>query len=175
MVGKFTHLRSLNLDFSSSLTSLRKDCFTCMPNLNCLSLCETRIANLWTTSSALLKLPSLVELRFQKCLCCDDTGPCPASLGRKGTDLVQMDSDTRVGAPSSFDEDYYHYLNTEEVDMFDEVESTYEYSSDDSEVDFTNHSREPSLLRGYSNVTHGWNGLVDLQTEVNLCNHVFCS
>lgn len=56
MVGKFIHLRSLNLDFSSSLTSLRKDCFTCMPNLNCLSLCETRIANLWTTSSALLKL-----------------------------------------------------------------------------------------------------------------------
>ncbi|KAF7130522.1 hypothetical protein RHSIM_Rhsim10G0161500 [Rhododendron simsii] len=115
MVGKFIYLRSLNLDFSSSLTSLRKDCFTCMPNLNCLSLCETRIANLWTTSSTLLKLPSLVELRFQKCLCCDDTGPCPGSTGGKSIDSVQMDSEIRVGAPSSFDEDYYHYLNSEEV------------------------------------------------------------
>ncbi|XP_058215378.1 protein DWD HYPERSENSITIVE TO UV-B 1-like isoform X1 [Rhododendron vialii] len=167
MVGKFIHLRSLNLDFSSSLTSLRKDCFTCMPNLNCLSLCETRIANLWTTSSALLKLPSLVELRFQKCLCCDDTGPCPGSTGGKSIDSVQMDSEIRVGAPSSFDEDYYHYLNSEEADLFDEVESGYEDTSDDSEVDFTNHPRETSMLGAYSDVIPQWNGLVDLQTEIS--------
>ncbi|KAG5548224.1 hypothetical protein RHGRI_013805 [Rhododendron griersonianum] len=167
MVGKFIHLRSLNLDFSSSLTSLRKDCFTCMPNLNCLSLCETRIANLWTTSSALLKLPSLVELRFQKCLCCDDTGPCPGSTGGKSIDSVQMDSEIRVGAPSSFDEDYYHYLNSEEADLFDEVESAYEDTSDDSEVDFTYHPRETSMLGAYSDVIPQWNGLVDLQTEIS--------
>ncbi|KAI8554598.1 hypothetical protein RHMOL_Rhmol05G0109900 [Rhododendron molle] len=167
MVGKFIHLRSLNLDFSSSLTSLRKDCFTCMPNLNCLSLCETRIANLWTTSSALLKLPSLVELRFQKCLCCDDTGPCPGSTGGKSIDSVQMDIEIRVGAPSFFDEDYYHYLNSEEADLFNEVESAYEDTSDDSEVDFTNHPRETSMLGAYSDVIPQWNGLVDWQTEIS--------
>lgn len=173
MVGKFIQLRSLNLDFSSSLTSLRKDCFTCMPNLNSLSLCETRIANLWTTSSALLKLPSLVELRFQKCSCCDETGPCPSSTGGKSTDSLQIDSEIRVGAPSSFDEDYFHYLIAEEAYMFDEVESDYEDSSDDSEVDFTNHRRETSLLGAYSEAIPEWNGLVDLQTEVNICYHTF--
>lgn len=41
------------------------------------------VANLWTTTAALSKLPSLVELRFQNCLCCKDTGPCPASFGDK--------------------------------------------------------------------------------------------
>lgn len=42
-----------------------------------------QVANLWTTTAALSKLPSLVELRFQNCLCCKDTGPCPASFGDK--------------------------------------------------------------------------------------------
>lgn len=69
-------LRKLNLDFCTSLTTLHKDCFSHMPNLMHLSMCETRIANLWTTSVAVSKLPSLVELRFQNCLCCQDTGPC---------------------------------------------------------------------------------------------------
>ncbi|XP_011013111.1 PREDICTED: uncharacterized protein LOC105117876 isoform X4 [Populus euphratica] len=42
-----------------------------------------QVANLWTTTAALSKLPSLLELRFQNCLCCKDTGPCPASFGDK--------------------------------------------------------------------------------------------
>ncbi|XP_052193667.1 protein DWD HYPERSENSITIVE TO UV-B 1 isoform X2 [Diospyros lotus] len=88
MVGKFMQLRTLNLDFSTSLTSFQEDCFTCMPNLKFLSLCETRIANLWTTTSALSKLPSLMELCFQNCLLCDDTGPCLASPGGKSIDFL---------------------------------------------------------------------------------------
>lgn len=48
-----------------------------MPNLMRLSMCETRIANLLTTAGVLSKLPALMELRFQSCLCCKDTGPCP--------------------------------------------------------------------------------------------------
>lgn len=79
MSGKFIRLQTLNLDFCTALTSLQQDCFSFMPNLLCLSMCETRITNLWTTSAALLKLPSLKELRFQNCLCCKDTGPCPSS------------------------------------------------------------------------------------------------
>ncbi|GAV58764.1 WD40 domain-containing protein [Cephalotus follicularis] len=81
MVGRFMWLHTLNLDFCTSLTTLSKDCFSCIPNLMRLSMCETRITDLWTTSAALSKLPSLVELRFQNCLCCKDTGPCPASSG----------------------------------------------------------------------------------------------
>lgn len=36
------------------------------------------ISNLWTTTAALSKLPSIKELRFQNCLCCKHTGACPA-------------------------------------------------------------------------------------------------
>ena len=83
MVGSFMHLRKLNLDFCTSLTTLHKDCFSHMPNLKHLSMCETRVANLWTTTVSLAKLPSLIELRFQNCLCCEETGPCPAYLSNK--------------------------------------------------------------------------------------------
>lgn len=70
MVGCFEQLHTLNLDFCTSLASLQKDCFSCMPNLIRLSMCETRVANLWMTTASLSKLPSLVELRFQNYLCC---------------------------------------------------------------------------------------------------------
>ncbi|KAH9712188.1 WD REPEATS REGION domain-containing protein [Citrus sinensis] len=83
MVGRFMHLNTLSLDFCSSLASLHEDCFSCMPYLMCLSMCETRIVNLWTTTAAISKLPYLMELRFQMCLCCKDTGPCRASLDAK--------------------------------------------------------------------------------------------
>lgn len=79
MIGSFMQLHTLNLDFCSSLTSLEKDCFTCMPKLMRLSMCGTRIADLWTTREALSRLHSLTELRFQNCICCKDTGPCLAS------------------------------------------------------------------------------------------------
>ncbi|KAM6591289.1 hypothetical protein CsatA_013894 [Cannabis sativa] len=79
MSGKFIRLHTLNLDFCTALTTLQQNCFYCMPHLLRLSMCETRITNLWTTSAALLKLPSLKELRFQNCLCCKDTGACPSS------------------------------------------------------------------------------------------------
>ncbi|KAA8545799.1 hypothetical protein F0562_020750 [Nyssa sinensis] len=170
MFGEFMQIRTLNLDFSSSLTSFREDCFTCMPNLKCLSLCGTRVANLWTTSAALSKLPSLVELRFQNCMCCDDTGPCPASSGEKSTDAGQLDGGLHNDALSFDSEEIPNqFSNTEEVlrnlfslnnyDMNDEVESRSEYSSDDSEVDFSNRHHEFSLVELLSDEIPGWNGL----------------
>ncbi|KAM7251445.1 hypothetical protein ACFE04_023328 [Oxalis oulophora] len=81
--GRFMKLHTLNLDFCTSLISLEKDCFSYTPNLMRLSMCGTKIANLWTTTAALSKLPSLVELRLQNCVCCTDTGPCPASSVEK--------------------------------------------------------------------------------------------
>lgn len=82
MVGSFLQLHTLSLDFCTSLASLQKDCFSGMPNLMRLSMCETRIANLMATTGALSKLPSLVELRFQSCLCCKDTGACSNLQGQ---------------------------------------------------------------------------------------------
>lgn len=83
MVGKFTQLHTLNLDFCASITNFHKDCFSGMPNLKRLSMCETRVSNLWAATAVLSNLPSLVELRFQKCLCCWDTGPCISVYGEK--------------------------------------------------------------------------------------------
>lgn len=79
-------LQTLNLDFNTSLTTFQESCFSCMPNLKHLSVCATRISNLWTTSAALSKLSSLIELRFQNCLCCKNTGPCPISSARRTQD-----------------------------------------------------------------------------------------
>jgi len=81
MTGEFMQLQTLNLDSSIHLTTFRINCFTRMPKLMQLSLCATRVSNLWTTTTALSKLPSLVELRFQSCLCCSGTRPCPKSGG----------------------------------------------------------------------------------------------
>lgn len=81
-------MHTLNLDFCTSITTLEKTCFACMPKLMCLSMCGTQVANLWTTTAALSKLPSLVELRFQNCLCCKDTGPCSASLNERKSFLA---------------------------------------------------------------------------------------
>lgn len=78
MTGQFPQLHTLFLDFSIYLTSLPEGCFRAMPNLASLSMCETRVANLWTTCAALSKISSLVELRFQSCRCCEGTGQCAA-------------------------------------------------------------------------------------------------
>lgn len=108
-------LHTLNLDFCTALTNLQQDCFSCMPNLLCLSMCETRITNLWTTSAALSKLPSLKELRFQNCLCCKDTGPCPSS-GEK-TSFCGIESQSslcsyRAEQSADSGDATFHSLNT---------------------------------------------------------------
>ncbi|XP_027153758.1 uncharacterized protein LOC113753729 isoform X1 [Coffea eugenioides] len=85
--GGFMLLHTLSLDFCSSLSTLENDCFVNMPNLMRISLCGTRVANLWTTSAALSRLNSLVEIRFQNCACCKNTGSCP-TLSRERRDLA---------------------------------------------------------------------------------------
>ncbi|KAK9949070.1 hypothetical protein M0R45_004614 [Rubus argutus] len=93
MIGSFLRLHTLNLDFCTSLASLRKDCFSGMPNLMRLSMCETRISNLLTITGALSRLPSLVELRFQSCLCCKETGSCPGLQGQQKLQTESQEKD----------------------------------------------------------------------------------
>ncbi|CAK9221742.1 unnamed protein product [Sphagnum troendelagicum] len=102
MVGQFPWLHTLNLDDSYSITSLPDGCFRAMPKLASLSMCGTGISNLWTTSAALFKLPSLSELRFQRCLCCQGTGPCTAMTARTLSDasgLREGNTDQSEGMP----------------------------------------------------------------------------
>lgn len=182
MMGKFMQIHTLNLDFSTSLTSFREDCFSCMPNLTCLSMCETRITNLWTTIAALSKLPSLVELRFQNWLCCNDAGPSAASSdGRsdKKTDVSQPKSAPYIGTSSieidiladynsSMDEALGNLFLLNDVVINDEVQSMIEDSSDDdSDVDFSSHQKEYGYNELLSNVFPRLNGQVDQQNEVN--------
>ncbi|CAN6449688.1 unnamed protein product [Victoria cruziana] len=165
ITGKFMQLHTLNLDFSITLTGFTKECFTCMPNLARLSLCETRITNLWTTSAALSKLPSLQELRFQNCLCCSDTGQCPASIGGKAFSFAidGCNSDMRqshLPVHSSYNgrNDFIYQMADSPtrddmfVDAFSDddsypahhlIESTSDESSDESEANFPMHCERP--------------------------------
>ncbi|KAL0750805.1 hypothetical protein Bca101_032808 [Brassica carinata] len=61
IVGEFAQLHTLILD-SNRVTGFGESCFSCMPNLTCLSMCDTVVSDLWTASAALLKLPSLEVL-----------------------------------------------------------------------------------------------------------------
>ncbi|KAF3648749.1 Soluble secretory phospholipase A2 receptor [Capsicum annuum] len=175
MIGNFTRMHSLNLDFSASLTNFREDCFTSMPNLKFLSLCETRIINLWTTTAALAKLPSLVELRFQNFLQDNEVRKHAASDRR--TDYWESDrTETSIHdeAPSVSGENIMYRLFNEEdqymnnTDMDLDVSSETEDSSDDSEVDFSSQDRETSFMELLPDAPPGWEDLVNLQNEVSL-------
>ncbi|KAM3291464.1 hypothetical protein P3S67_019753 [Capsicum chacoense] len=175
MIGNFTRMHSLNLDFSASLTNFREDCFTSMPNLKFLSLCETRIINLWTTTAALAKLPSLVELRFQNFLQDNEVWKHAASDRR--TDYWESDrTETSIHdeAPSVSGENIMYRLFNEEdqymnnTDMDLDVSSETEDSSDDSEVDFSSQDRETSFMELLPDAPPGWEDLVNLQNEVSL-------
>uniref|UniRef100_A0A5B7CFZ6 DWD hypersensitive to UV-B 1 N-terminal domain-containing protein n=1 Tax=Davidia involucrata TaxID=16924 RepID=A0A5B7CFZ6_DAVIN len=182
MVGSFMKLHTLNLDFCTSLSSLQKDCFACMPNLMCLSMCETRIANLWTTSAALSKLPSLAELRFQNCLCCKDTGPCPA-LSNEIAELVcdqtgsgHLDKRFYTEAPSiasgnvtfqasGTDEAVGNLISIGDLFTSHEVQCISEDSSDESVVEFSSHLQRRGLMELSSDAHPILNGLANLQIE----------
>ncbi|CDY61046.1 BnaCnng37220D [Brassica napus] len=72
IVGEFAQLHILILD-SNRVTGFGESCFSCMPNLTCLSMCDTVVSDLWTASAALLKLPSLEVLWFQIWICCSES------------------------------------------------------------------------------------------------------
>ncbi|KAK2664932.1 hypothetical protein Ddye_003506 [Dipteronia dyeriana] len=179
MAGEFMKLHTLNLDFSTSLTSFKEDCFTCMPNLMCLSMCETRISNLWTTIAALSKLPSLVELRFQSWLCCDDAGLSSGSLGAdENTDFCQLSSGSYIGA-SSMDFGEFSDLNSSTQEEHGTLfpfhnmildhgfQISIEDSSDDSEVDFSSQQQEYDFMELLSNTGPRRDGEIDIQNEVS--------
>lgn len=175
MVGKFVHMHTLNLDFSASLTSFREDCFSCMPNLKFLSLCGTRISNLWTTSAALAKLPSLTQLRFQNCLCLDESGRCcvsPQGKANESNASGYIRSRFYSEEPSSTDEEIlYQSSNAEEqvvnTDDINFDQSTMEYSSDNSEFDFSSHHQDRTLAHFLPDAP-GWDELFDLQNQNSL-------
>ncbi|CAI9104322.1 OLC1v1002970C2 [Oldenlandia corymbosa var. corymbosa] len=173
LVGRFMQLHTLNLDFSASLTSFREDCFCWMPNLNFLSLCETRISNLWTTSATLVKLPCLTELRFQNCLCWDESGGCCIpSCGPENDSVAPNEQGIKLlaeAASSNDDEMSYQISNAEELDMndsdvnFDRREQ--EYSSDNSEVDFSTHHQNFSSADFLLDASAGWDDFFNLQNQ----------
>lgn len=168
IIGKFMQMHTLNLDFSASLTSFGKDCFACMPNLKCLSLCETKISNLWTTSASLAKLPSLIELRFQSCLCCDDTKACTRSFGSKSDEIISYNP---IHETAEEDTDLYSNVEDEMMNVFGNYNPIHETLSDsgdstDSEVDFSNSHPGISSLEDFSYGSSVWSGLLDLPNEL---------
>ncbi|XWS68099.1 hypothetical protein CRYUN_Cryun04dG0061200 [Craigia yunnanensis] len=171
LMGEFMWLHTLNLDYSTTLTSFREDCFSCMPKLMCLSMCETRISNLWTTIAALSKLCSLVELRFQNWLCCNDvgssggddqTGPSqPSSASYHGTLSVSLDSLIDLNSMTE-----QAMRNLLPFNMNHHFQSTNEEPSDNSEVDFSI-CLEDSYMDSSSNAPPGRNREINLLSEVS--------
>ncbi|KAH9314285.1 hypothetical protein KI387_022912, partial [Taxus chinensis] len=166
MSGHFSALDTLKLDFNGHLTSLPKGCFSSMPKLTRLSMCKTKITNFWTTSAALSRLPSLLELRFQNCVCCNDTG-CPQFSSEKPSSLVHESTASKPAHKawnmewSPIDHEGSRFPDselseTEEAafhDMFSDDESVVRHhlvhsssdnSSDESDIDirFHGHLRE---------------------------------
>ncbi|KAJ9170607.1 hypothetical protein P3X46_018703 [Hevea brasiliensis] len=183
MVGNFMQLHTLNLDFCTSITSLHGDCFSCMPNLMHLSMCETRVVDLWTTMAALLKLPSLVELRFQNCLCCKDTGPCPASFGKKGNTACEklVSAQLNMGSsiePLHFDAEHApiqvshadglhgNLISPTNASMINEVHGGSDEFSVASEADISSCLQRIGLLELSSNFLPNLNGKVKSQNEI---------
>ncbi|XP_031277946.1 uncharacterized protein LOC116136372 [Pistacia vera] len=161
MDGKFMHLHTLNLDFCTSLTSFHEDCFSCMPNLMCLSMCETRISNLWTTTAALSKLPSLKELRFQNCLCCKHTGACPALSGENANgDLTSVSGADVTNQASAADD---RVKDSENHDRYKNLSDTYA-------VELSNYLQRMNLLELSSDALPNLNGRFEIPDEI-LDNH----
>ncbi|CAK9144006.1 unnamed protein product [Ilex paraguariensis] len=158
LVGSFMQLRTLNLDFCTALTSLEEDCFTYMPNLMRLSMCETRVANLWTTSAALSKLLSLVELRFQNCVCCNDTRPCPASSSKRDNLLL---GDRAVSGHLS------RYFDTKQPTIAGRDATYSTLAADDGAVNISSHFQRIGFSELSSDAIHISSGQDNSQIKVS--------
>ncbi|CAM8904294.1 unnamed protein product [Rhodiola kirilowii] len=173
LTGEFVRLHTLNLDFSTSLISFQEECFACMPNLMSLSMCETRISNLWTTAAALSKLHSLVELRFQKCMCCNDTGPCSASKYWRDLNISSTQPSTSTSSDmgwQSANENVHSLVNhlisfAGGMSSRDSPSMQYD-SSDDSEIDFSSHQHEFGLGSLFNEEPTVFNRPTDIYNEV---------
>ncbi|KAL1215763.1 Protein DWD HYPERSENSITIVE TO UV-B 1 [Cardamine amara subsp. amara] len=85
--------------------SFGEGCFSCMPKLTYLSMCDTRVSDLWTAATALSKLPSLKELRFQIWICCSDSSPhkslSSSSSSTRDDENTFNESNATIGADFS--------------------------------------------------------------------------
>lgn len=175
MTGNFMQMHTLNLDFSTSLSSFQESCFTCMPKLRVLSLCETRISNLWTTSAALNKLTSLIELRFQNSLCVDDVAG--SRQGSSGGDAEYCIGSGHLGnvLPTHNGQTMDHYfsadgdMNLFPMDMPDfqqELPNTPEIPSDESEEEFSGWDEHFSL-NPFTDALPWWNETIHQESQVS--------
>ena len=97
IAGKFAQLHTLILD-SNRVTGFGESCFSAMPNLSFLSMCDTVVSDLWTASAALLKLPSLEVLRFQIWICCSESSTTPLKPQSSTDENMFDESNSRIEA-----------------------------------------------------------------------------
>ncbi|CAN8327474.1 unnamed protein product [Cochlearia groenlandica] len=101
IVGEFAHLQTLILD-NNRLLGIGESCFSCMPKLTYLSMCGTPVSDLWTTTAALLKLPSLQELRFQIWVGCSDSNPLTSSSSTSTGDYEKTSNESNSSSGADF-------------------------------------------------------------------------
>ena len=115
----------------------------------------------------------MTRLRFKNCLCLDESGRCYVSSqvkANESNDSGYIHGRFYSEEPWSIDEEIlYQSANAEEQGMntndinFDQ--STVEYSSDNSEVDFSSHHQDRCLPHFLPDAP-GWGELFDLQNQV---------
>lgn len=100
IAGEFAQLHTLILD-SNRVTGFGESCFSAMPNLSFLSMCDTVVSDLWTASAALLKLPSLEVLRFQIWICCSESSTTQLKPQSSTDENMFDESNSRIEADFS--------------------------------------------------------------------------
>lgn len=111
IVGEFAQLHTLILD-KNRLLGFGEGCFSCMPNLTYLSMCDTLVSDLWTTTAALLKLPSLKELRFQIWICCSDSSPLKSQSSSSSSTREDENTIKESSSPIGAD-DVFEHMDTD--------------------------------------------------------------
>ncbi|VYS64856.1 unnamed protein product [Arabidopsis thaliana] len=155
IVGEFTQLHTLILD-KNRIVGFGEDCFSCMPKLTYLSMCDTLVSDLWTSAAALLKLPSLKELRFQIWISCSDSSPLNSESSPSSS--TKDDINTFIESDPPVEADMWDVA--EQMDPSLPVEETLH------SMDFSYKIPEQDDLDSHVSVSAGLNGEVLMREKV---------
>jgi len=162
IVGEFTQLHTLILD-KNRIVGFGEDCFSCMPKLTYLSMCDTLVSDLWTSAAALLKLPSLKELRFQIWISCSDSSPLNSESSPSSS--TKDDINTFIESDPPVEADMWDVA--EQMDPSLPVEETLH------SMDFSYKIPEQDDLDSHVSVSAGLNGEVLMREKVKTKQPIF--
>lgn len=155
IVGEFAQLHTLILD-NNRIVGFGEGCFSCMPNLTYLSMCDTLVSDLWTSATALLKLPSLKELRFQIWISCSDSSPLKSQSSPSSS--TRDDKNTFIESNPPIEADIW--------DVVEQMDPTTPVAETLHSMDFSYNIPEQDDLDSRISVSSELNGEVFMREKV---------